>query len=97
LCALFGTAADARRAFEFLATKLDVKSAHGWRLERSSEIFPGLGDESVLYEGSAPFTDLRHVGVYLWRVNNVVLAAFVWNYDPATLRAIAGGMDTRAH
>jgi hypothetical protein len=94
--ALFDTAADAQGGFDFLTTTLDVESTQGWSLGRSGEI-PGLGDESMSYSGSAPFAGLRHVGVYLWRVNNVLLAVFQFNYNGGALDAIASEMDARAH
>ena len=94
--ALFDTAADAQRGFDFLTTTLDVKSTHGWSLERTGEV-PGLGDESLSYSGSAPFAGLRNVGVYLWRVNNVLLAVFQFNYTGNALHTLALEMDARAH
>jgi hypothetical protein len=94
--ALFDSAADSQRAFRFLVTKLEVKSTDGWRLDRNG-VNPELGDESASFSGSAPAYDLRHVGLYLWRVNNVVLAVFQFNHQEAELRAIAKWMDDRAH
>ena len=94
--ALFDTAADAQRGFDFLATTLDVESTHGWTLGRLGEV-PGLADESLSYSGSSTFAGLRHVGVYIWRVNNVLLAVFQFNYNGGALDALASEMDARAH
>lgn len=90
--AVFQTAGEARQTYEFLVSTFDVKWTKGWNLGRS-DLNPDLGDESVLYTGKT--YDLRHVGLYLWRVNNAVLAAFKWN-ELAPLRTIAEEMDLRA-
>ena len=58
---------------------------------------PGLGDESLSYSGSAPFAGLRNVGVYLWRVNNALLAVFQFNYTGNALHTLALEIDARAH
>jgi hypothetical protein len=96
--ALYETEAQAEAAFDALVNEHE-SALVGWGLVPSTTA-PGLGDESVLYDGAAyDFDDAR---IYLWRVNNVLLAAVavdVAAVDSAVadqLRGIAEGMDARA-
>lgn len=90
--ALFETARDAEQAFDFLET--EHESDDGWGMQRSSSS-PSLGDQSLSFTGAAYDWDTS--GVYLWRVNNLVLAAVgVGDFAADKLRSIADGMDARA-
>lgn len=90
--ALFKTPTDAERAFDFLV--IEHESADGWGMQRSTSD-PSLGDESVAFTGAAYDWDTS--GVYLWRVNNLVLAAVgVGDFEADTLRSFADGMVARA-
>jgi hypothetical protein len=95
--ALYETTAQAEAAFDVLVT--EHEAADGWGLERSATA-PPLGHEAVLYAGAAyDFDDAR---IYLWRVNNVLLAAVavdvaaVDSEMAAQIEEIADGMDLRA-
>jgi hypothetical protein len=89
--ALFETAAGAEVAFDFVA---DEHGSSGWGMERSS-VDPGLGDESASFTGPA-YDIFETNGVYLWRVDNLVLAAVgVGDYDADQLRSMADLMNER--
>ena len=90
--ALFETAGDAERAFDFLVT--EHESAEGWGLEPSAAD-PGQGDESVSYTGAA--YDWEEAHVILWRTDNLLLAAVgVGLFDAETVRSLADVMSDRA-
>ncbi|HJT64593.1 MAG TPA: hypothetical protein VJ839_07485 [Candidatus Limnocylindria bacterium] len=96
--ALFETAVDAEAAFDYVANE---HGPAGWGMARSS-VDPALGDESASYTGAA-YDLFRTNLVYLWRVNNVLLAAVavgdvsVGEANADQLFAIAELMDDRAH
>jgi hypothetical protein len=96
--ALYETEAQAEAAFDALVNEHESPLV-GWGLVPSTTA-PGLGDESVLYDGAAyAFDDAR---IYLWRANNLLLAAVavdVAAVDPdmaAAVDHIADVMDQRA-
>jgi hypothetical protein len=89
--ALFETAAGAEVAFDFVA---DEHGSTGWGMARST-VDPGLGDESASFTGAA-YDIFETNEVYLWRVDNLVLAAVgVGDYDALQVRSIADLMDSR--
>jgi hypothetical protein len=95
--ALFETAAHAEAAFDDLVAAHE--SADGWGMQRSSDS-PSIGDESVMLTGGAYNFD--HAEVYVWRVNNLVLAAVgvgvgVGDFESDRVRFIADVMDSRTH
>jgi hypothetical protein len=90
--ALFEAALDASRVFDYVDAELI--SADTCELKRSAAT-PGLGDESAFYTGTIAGGNDR-VGIYLWRVNNVVLEVGGGPFLPATLLAIAETMDASA-
>jgi hypothetical protein len=96
--ALYETTFEADLAFDFLVA--EHESDEGWGLVPSSPD-PELGDESALYSGAAYQFDAARI--YLWRVNNLLLAAVfvdVTAVDDANaerLRVVAEAMDDRAH
>jgi hypothetical protein len=91
--AVFKTADDAQAAYAYVAARHEA--ADGWGLE-PIDGSSSLGDESVAYRGPAYGYD--EAGIYLWRVNDVVLAAIgVGGTDDAALLEVAQGMDARAH
>ncbi|MCI0347055.1 MAG: hypothetical protein L0221_16705 [Chloroflexi bacterium] len=97
---LFSNSRQAGVAFEAYATELE--SASGWGLGAGRAI--DLGDQAALFTGEThallatePTEDLVPMQLYLWRVENVVLATAGWfEYDPDELREVADGMDARA-
>jgi hypothetical protein len=89
--ALFDTAADAEVAFDYI---VDEHGSAGWGMARSS-VDPGLGDESASFTGAA-YNIFPTNETYLWRVDNLVLAAVgVGDYDAEQVRSIADLMDSR--
>jgi hypothetical protein len=89
---LFETNADGEAAFDFF---VDEHGQAGWGMQRSTSD-PGLGDESASFTGAA-YDIFERNRVYLWRVDNLVLAAVgVGDFDEDQVRAIADLMDDRA-
>jgi len=96
--ALYETEAQAEAAFDALVNEHE-SALVGWGLVPSTTA-PGLGDESVLYDGAAyAFDDAR---IYLWRANNLLLAAVAVDVAAvdsdmtARVDEIADVMDQRA-
>jgi hypothetical protein len=90
--ALFETAGDAERAFDFLVT--EHESAEGWGMEPGAAN-PDLGDESASYTG--PAYDWEDAHVLFWRTDNLLLAAVgVGLIDAETVRSMADAMADRA-
>lgn len=89
--ALFESAADAEVAFDYI---VDEHGSAGWEMARSS-VDPGLGEESASFTGAA-YNVFPTNETYLWRVDNLVLAAVgVGDYDAEQVRSIADLMDSR--
>ncbi|RPH36118.1 MAG: hypothetical protein EHM90_02725 [Chloroflexi bacterium] len=89
--ALFETAAAAEVAFGYIVNE---HGSAGWEMERSS-VDPGLGDESASFTGAA-YNIFPTNETYLWRVDNLVLAAVgVGDFDAGQVRSIADLMDSR--
>lgn len=91
--AVFETAKDAEAAYGYVVARHEA--ADGWGLA-PIEGASALGDERVVFRGPAYGRD--EATIYLWRVNNVVMAAIgVYGTDEALVRDVAAGMDARAH
>jgi hypothetical protein len=92
--ALYATQLEAERATDFFAERHEA--ADGWGLVPLTGVEP-LGDESVAYLGPAYGLDVD-VTIYLWRVNNVVLATIgLPGTDAQLVRGIADEMNASAH
>jgi hypothetical protein len=96
---VFRTADAAADAFDLYRD--DLTSPDGWGLGTEERV--ALGQEGALLSGDT--TALMGAGgeesvpmqIYLWRSGNVLMAAGGWfEFDPAELRAVARGMDSRA-
>ena len=89
--ALFETAADAEVAFDYI---VDEHGSAGWGMARSS-VYPAFGDESWSFTGAAYNLFPTNL-TYLWRVDNLVLAAVgVGDYDPAMVWSLMDLMASR--
>lgn len=91
--ALFDSAERASAAYAFVAAQHEAPG--GWGLAPEAAL-PPFGDEGVIYRGPAYGSD--DATIYLWRNNNVVLAAIgVGGTDDTVILEVARGMDDRAH
>ena len=97
---LFSDSQQAGAAFD--AYLVELGSAAGWGLGAGEPV--DLGDRAVVFTGethaligNTPTEDPVPMQIYLWRVENVVLATAGWfEYDPDELRQVAEAMDARA-
>lgn len=90
--AVFESAEGAVTAYGFVAHRHEAPE--GWGLGNPTRV-PALGDDAVMYRGPAYGTD--EATIYLWRVNNVVLAAIgVGGTADAAVLEIAGAMNASA-
>jgi hypothetical protein len=89
--AVFETVMDSDLAYHYLAR--EHQSPDGWGLQPGNSDTE-LGWESVLYVG--PAHGWNRAGIYLWRWDNLVLAAVgVGDYDEDQLRFMADLMEGR--
>lgn len=95
--ALFETVEDAEAAYAFYIAEFDAVA--GWNAPQAARSVPaGLGDEAVLYTSiQDPQTGFAMSGVYVWREENLILAAVgTGGMDIDALRIIAEAMEARA-
>lgn len=97
---LFGNSRQAGAAFDAYAN--EIASGEGWGLGPGAAV--ALGDQGLVFTGetrslmgNTPTDDSVPMQLYLWRVGNALLATAGWfEYDPAQVRLVAEGMDSRA-
>ena len=91
--ALFETATDAERAFDFIAAAHEADA--GWNLVPLDQDVELTADGARHYSG--PYGPWDAASIYFWRQGNLLLAAIgVGDFYPDVTRTIAHTMDDRA-